>query len=465
MTRRVGGRSNKAWAGRQSSEVFREGLIHLRTWSHIMEDATVLVIGSGGREHALCLALTQSTRVGSIHCSPGNAGTALLGVNHRLENNATSTIISLAKKLNTDLIVVGPEAPLCEGLADACAEQGLACFGPVAALAHLEGSKLHAKQTMRAAGVPTADFQTLDEASNIEAALDAYAGQPWVVKRNVLAGGKGVVVTSDRSEAKDFIESSIALDGMVILEAFLPGEEASMLVIMDGSSYVSLPASQDHKRAYDGDQGPNTGGMGAYCPAPIVTSEVSEKIHRRILQPMHDHLASQPTPYRGVLFVGLMIDEHDDPYVVEFNVRFGDPECQVTLPLIKTDLYEILHGAANDRLKDVKVDFHHASALTVVLASEGYPASPIKGRTIQGLEAGMGRMNYGSSWINIAGVSMSEKDTYIASGGRVLACTGLATSLGEAHEIAYAILSTLELEGGHYRRDIGFRAISGANGI
>ncbi len=423
-----------------------------------MDKATVVVVGSGGREHALCLSLDSSPQVGSIHCVPGNAGTARMATNHA-NDMTTPSLVALFQDLDADLVVVGPEAPLCAGLADACAEHGLACFGPVAALAHLEGSKLHAKQTMHAAGVPTAAYQRLDAVSDVEAALDAYAGHPWVVKRDVLAGGKGVVVTEDRHEAKRFIESSIQTDGFVLLEAFLPGEEASMLVIMDGTAYRALPASQDHKRAYDGDKGPNTGGMGAYCPAPVVSPSVHKKIISRIVAPMHQHLSSLAIPYRGVLFIGLMIDQQDDPYVVEFNVRFGDPECQVTLPLIETDMYALLHGAATETLDGVELHLRDGSAVTVVLASEGYPASPQKGRIIRGLADVVDGSNYGTAWVNFAGVSTDDAGDFIATGGRVLSCTALGNDVKATQQLAYELLANIDLEGGHFRTDIAHRAV------
>ena len=423
-----------------------------------MTGATVIVVGGGGREHALCLSLDASPNVASLHCVPGNAGTARMATNHSVEMS-TSALVDLFVHLNADLVVVGPEAPLCDGLADACQNAGIACFGPVAALAHLEGSKLHAKQAMQAAGVPTASYVRLDSTTNLDAALDAFAGQPWVVKRDVLAGGKGVVVTSDRDEAKTFIEFSIKADGYVLLEAFLPGEEASMLVVMDGTAYRTLPASQDHKRAYDNDEGPNTGGMGAYCPAPVVSPAVHAKVVERIVEPMHAHLSSQTTPYRGVLFIGLMIDELGDPYVVEFNVRFGDPECQVTLPLVATDMYDLLHGAATDRLHEVELEVHDDVALTVVLASEGYPASPIKGRHIDGLSEVLAEEAYGGAWINFAGVAQNDDGHFIASGGRVLSCTARGSDLQSTHDQAYALLHKITLEGGHHRTDIGHRAM------
>ena len=342
---------------------------------------TVLVVGGGGREHALCLALSTSASIDEIHTTPGNAGTEHYGTNHTIAASDIAGLVNLSMQLDVDFVVVGPEAPLCAGLADQLLEAGIPCFGPQQVHAELEGSKLFAKKAMDAAGVPTADYDVLDATSNIDAYLDARSKEPWVIKRDVLAGGKGVVVTDDRIEAVAFIQQSIETDGHVLLERFLPGEEASMLVVMDSSGYVCLPPSQDHKRVFDGDKGPNTGGMGAYCPAPVVTEAIHRKTIERIVEPMFSHLSSMNIPYRGVLYVGLMIDEHGDPYVVEFNVRFGDPECQVTLPLIDGDVGELLYAASNDQLSSLEVAFQPQHALTVVLASEGYPQSAIKGRS------------------------------------------------------------------------------------
>ena len=424
-----------------------------------MSGRTVLVVGSGGREHALCLSLSAADSVGDLHCAPGNVGTSLLAENHDVSASDIDGLLALAESLSADLVVVGPEAPLCDGLADRLNEAGIACFGPVAALAHLEGSKVHAKQVMEKAGVPTAAFYLLDSSSDVDAALAEYSANPWVIKRDVLAGGKGVVVTSDIEEAKEFITSSIQTDGHVLLEQFLPGEEASMLVVMDGSGYVCLPASQDHKRVSEGDVGLNTGGMGAYCPAPVLTPEIFEKVDTRIVQKMHEYLSAEPTPYRGVLYVGLMITESGEPSVVEFNVRFGDPECQVTLPLVSSDMGELLFAAATDSLSDFAVEFHSAHALTVVLANEGYPGTPVKGRPIIGLDStNAGLPAVGAAWVNHAGVGGSA-DEPIATGGRVLSCSAMAGSLKEAAELAYERLNSLELEGSHFRRDIGHRAL------
>ena len=417
---------------------------------------SVLVVGGGGREHALCLALSESTSIREIHTAPGNAGTLHFGTNHAVSASDIDGVLELAKDLNIDFVVVGPEAPLCDGLADQLRSIGIPCFGPQELHAELEGSKLYAKKAMDAAGVPTAEYDVIDASSDIQACLDARSHEPWVIKRDVLAGGKGVVVTENREEAVEFIQQSLHTDGHILLERFLPGEEASMLVVMDKSGYVCLPPSQDHKRAFDGDVGPNTGGMGAYCPAPVVTEEIHRKVIQRIVEPMFSHLSSMEVPYRGVLYVGLMIDEHGDPYVVEFNVRFGDPECQVTLPLIDSDVGEILFGAANDQLANMNVSFKNQHALTVVLASEGYPQSAIKGRTIDGVNTSQDSR---STWISHAGTGLDSEGNLVSTGGRVLSVTSVAESLEKARDMSYHRLSEIDLEGSHHRLDIGHRAL------
>ncbi|MGB0173721.1 MAG: phosphoribosylamine--glycine ligase [Candidatus Poseidoniaceae archaeon] len=417
---------------------------------------SVLVVGGGGREHALCLALSESDSIQEIHIAPGNAGTQFYATNHDVSASDIAGLVHLSKQLDVDFVVVGPEAPLCDGLADQLLEAGIPCFGPQQAHAELEGSKLFAKKAMDAAGVPTADYDVLDASSNIDACLDARSKEPWVIKRDVLAGGKGVVVTDNRTEAVEFIRQSIETDGHVLLERFLPGEEASMLVVMDKSGYACLPPSQDHKRVFDEDKGPNTGGMGAYCPAPVVTEAIHRKTIERIVEPMFSHLSSMAIPYRGVLYVGLMIDERGDPYVVEFNVRFGDPECQVTLPLIDGDVGELLYAASNDKLSNLKVAFHPHHALTVVLASEGYPQSAIKGRIIFGAEHAEDTQE---TWISHAGTARDEEDNLVSSGGRVLSVTSVAETLQKAHDLSYQRMQHIQLDGSHYRTDIGHRAL------
>lgn len=417
---------------------------------------SVLVVGGGGREHALCLALAKSTSIGEIHTSPGNAGTLHFGQNHDVAATDVTGLLGLVQDYLIDFVVVGPEAPLCEGLADELISRGIPCFGPQQLHAELEGSKLFAKRAMDAAGVPTAEYDVLDVDSDLEAHLEARSHQPWVIKRDVLAGGKGVVVTSNRDEALDFIQKSIQSDGHVLLERFLPGEEASMLVVMDKSGYVCLPPSQDHKRAYDGDQGPNTGGMGAYCPAPVVTDAIHGKVIQRIVEPMFDYLSSMEIPYRGVLYVGLMIDEKGDPYVVEFNVRFGDPECQVTLPLIESDVGHLLFSASTDSLSESTWEFNNRHALTVVLASEGYPQTAVKGRLIQGVERSL---DTSDNWVSHAGTALDENGRLISSGGRVLAVTSISESLRKSRDMSYQRMQEISLEGSHHRTDIGHRAL------
>ncbi|PXF24485.1 MAG: phosphoribosylamine--glycine ligase [Methanobacteriota archaeon] len=422
-----------------------------------MSGAIVLVVGGGGREHALAIGLAASPSVAEVHVVPGNAGTASMATNHSLPDSDVKGLVELAEQLDCDLVVVGPEGPLVAGLADMLRTKGIPCFGPHSAGAELEGSKLHAKQVMQQNGVPTGGVQIIDDATQIEAALDSFQ-PPWVVKRDVLAGGKGVTVTDDRDVAREAIASAIDSDSFVLLEEFLSGEEASMLVLLDESGWVALPASQDHKRVGEGDTGPNTGGMGAYAPAPVVTDAVRDKVFERIVEPMHGWLSAQETPYRGCLYVGLMIDEDDDPYVVEYNVRFGDPETQVTIPLISSDLYQLLLAVAEGRVADTTPEFSDSHALTVVLASQGYPGPPRTGLPIS--LASEVLVDAGSSaLVHHAGTGHDEQGRLVASGGRVLASTGIGSSLEEARDAAYDLLAGIELEGSHYRRDIGHRAL------
>jgi len=417
---------------------------------------TVLIVGGGGREHALAIGLEASPSVGAVHVAPGNAGTAMMATNHAVSASDVDGQIALAQSLGASLVVVGPEAPLATLLSDALRAIGIPSFGPHAAGAMLEGSKDFAKRVMLDLNIPTAGVQHVSADTEIEACLDLW-GSPWVIKRDVLAGGKGVVVTEDRAEALEFIRNSLETDEMVLIEEFLAGEEASMLVMMDESAFVALPCSQDHKRVGEGDVGLNTGGMGAYAPAPVVTAAVRARAIVEIVEPMHAHLSAQDVPYRGCLYVGLMIDADGAPSVVEYNVRFGDPETQVTVPLIASDLGELLLAVAEGRLADSMPTFSEEHALTVVLAAEGYPGPPEKGRTITGdlsvLHEGAGR-----AFIHHAGTSLSE-DTLISTGGRVLASTGIAPSLEAARALAYRKLSKVELEGAHFRRDIGHRAL------
>ncbi len=417
----------------------------------------VLIVGSGGREHALALSLSESGSVNHVHSCPGNAGTAISGTNHNVDSMDIEGIINLAKKLNIDLVVVGPEAPLVAGLSDRLLEEEIPCFGPNSIGAKLEGSKLYAKKIMQSVKVPTAGLILIENIDRINESLDNYS-PPWVVKRDVLAGGKGVVVTSDRNEAFNALCNGIELDGKVLLEEFLFGEEASVLVVMDESGYVCLPASQDHKRLLDGDNGPNTGGMGAYAPAPIYTPAVEQRTISEIIEPMHHFLRNQDVPYRGCLYVGLMIDENGAPFVVEFNVRFGDPETQVTLPLISSDLGELLMSCANGKISECDYSISSYSSATIVLSSEGYPSNSITGRVINGTDI---RIEEGeiSAFVHYAGTVISDDGTLVSNGGRVLAATGIAPNLGTAVEAAYEVIENIELEGSYFRKDIAHKGL------
>tara|TARA_Y100001970_G_scaffold69313_1_gene88409 strand:- start:17845 stop:19113 length:1269 start_codon:yes stop_codon:yes gene_type:complete len=422
-----------------------------------MGGITVLVIGGGGREHALAIGLAESDLVGSIHCCPGNSGTAKVGINHNLSLDDIDGIVKLAKNIKTDLVVVGPEGPLVAGLSDILTELQIPCFGPHSEAALLEGSKLHAKEIMNSLNIPTGGVIILNSESDIKQALSSFK-PPWVIKRDVLAGGKGVVVTEEISEAEDFIIQSINTDDFVLLEEFLIGEEASMLVIMDESGYVCLPASQDHKRIGEGDTGLNTGGMGAYAPAPIVTPAVKQRVEDEIVGPMHHYLRNQDKPYRGVLYVGLMINEEGAPSVVEFNVRFGDPETQVTIPLIESDLAELLLATAEGRLSSIDPKFSNKSAVTVVLASKGYPKESLTGLPIKGADSQIEEGEI-KAFIHHAGSDFNDQGELISTGGRVLAATAISSDLRSAVEAAYAVIDEIELDGSHYRRDIAFRAL------
>ena len=419
----------------------------------------VLIIGSGGREHALAVGLSESNSVRNIHCCPGNYGTSQIGINHDIDITNIDLILNLSTKLDIDLVVVGPEAPLVAGLSDKLNQNGISCFGPNQECSRLEGSKLYAKNLMSKLKIPTGKFIEISEPSKIDDYLEMFKS-PWVVKRDVLAGGKGVLVTENRDEAIDFIHSSIETDGMVLLEEFLSGEEASMLVLMDESGFVALPCSQDHKRVGEGDVGLNTGGMGAYAPAPIVTTEVQNAVISQIVEPMYSYLSSQEIPYRGCLYVGLMINSEGCPFVVEYNVRFGDPETQVTIPLISSDLCDLLLAVANGELSNSMPTFSDAHALTVVLAAEGYPGTPVKGRSITGdADTGWSMFSDGKSIIHHAGTGLVD-GVLVSTGGRVLAGTGISgNSLKNARELAYNRLSEVQLEGSFFRRDIGHKVL------
>jgi phosphoribosylamine--glycine ligase len=419
----------------------------------------ILVIGSGGREHAIAWKLAQSPRVQKIYVAPGNAGTAL---EPGVENVALSTIsewLDFAKKQKIQLTVVGPEAPLAAGVVDAFREAGLAIFGPTRAAAQLEASKDFAKAFMARHRIPTARYATFDSSEQAKAYIDAQ-GAPIVVKADGLAAGKGVVVAATREEAHAAIDRILGEKALgeagsrVVIEDFLEGEEASFIVMCDGAHVLPLATSQDHKRLRDGDQGPNTGGMGAYSPAPVVTPKVHSRVMREIIQPVVQGMAAEGAPYVGFLYAGLMIDRQGNPKTLEFNCRLGDPETQPILVRLKSDLVELIEGALAGRLDHAEADWDRRSALGVVLAAAGYPEEPRKGDRIDGLPKPSAACRVFHAGTRLEGKSV------VTNGGRVLCVTALGDSVKMARAAAYEAIERIRFAGMQFRRDIGARALA-----
>ena len=405
-----------------------------------------MLIGSGGREHALAAALNRDTTLEELHVAPGNPGIAEIALCHDIDTTDNNAVVALATKLNIDLVVVGPEKPLVNGLADALNIANIACFGPSKAAAQLEGSKDFAKQVMRDAGVPTAKSFTCNNRTEIEKALDAF-GAPYVVKHDGLAAGKGVVVTNDRDEA---IEHAL-LSPQVVIEEFLDGPEVSLFGISDGTTVIAMQPAQDFKRAHDGDLGPNTGGMGAYSPLPWAPDNIMEETLDQVLNPTIKEMAARGTPFVGLLYAGLALTPRGTR-VIEFNARFGDPETQVLLPRLKTPLAQLLFAAATKNLNNFgELEWSDDSAVTVVLASPGYPSDPKVGEPITGIQT-----NSNSSVFH-AGTQLRDGVLHSA-GGRVLTVTGLGSDLTQARDAAYRTISRISLAGSHYRSDIALNA-------
>jgi phosphoribosylamine--glycine ligase len=405
----------------------------------------ILLVGSGGREHALALGLQADPSCTELHCAPGNPGIAEVATIHPVLITDNSAIIDLAKKLAVDLVVIGPEVPLVNGVADGLRAAGFAVFGPSKAAAQLEGSKDFAKGVMRDAGVPTARSFTCQSQIEIEKALDTF-GAPYVVKDDGLAAGKGVVVTDDRAKA---LEHALACK-RVVIEEFLNGPEISLFGISDGRNVLPMQPVQDFKRAYEGDEGPNTGGMGAYSPLPWAPDDIMEETYEKVLAPVIAEMAARGTPFIGLLYAGLALTDHGLK-VIEFNARFGDPETQVLIPLLATPLAQLLYKAATDSLDDVALSWRDESAVTVVLAAQGYPESPKTNGAITKIPS------ISKTQIFHAGTSLNGVGL-ISSGGRVLTVTGLGSDLTEARDRAYRAISQIELEGSFYRSDIAFNA-------
>jgi phosphoribosylamine--glycine ligase len=406
----------------------------------------VLLIGSGGREHALASALKRDPSLEELHVAPGNPGIAEIATCHRTNTDDNAAVIALAESLEIDLVVIGPEKPLVQGLADDLRKAGFAVFGPSQAAAEIEGSKDFAKKVMRDAGVPTARSFTCHNREEIEKALDVF-GAPYVVKHDGLAAGKGVVVTEDRAAA---LEHAL-LSPRVVIEEFLDGPEVSLFGISDGKNVLAMQPAQDFKRASDGDLGPNTGGMGAYSPLPWAPDDIVEETLENVLKPTIAEMAARGTPFVGLLYAGLALT-NKGTRVIEFNARFGDPETEVLLPRLQTPLAQLLLKAATRDLKDhPPLVWSDQSAVTVVLASEGYPTSPKIGALLTGINAIEG------SEVFHAGTTL-DGTILKSSGGRVLAITGLGSDLTEARDKAYRVLSAITLQGSHYRSDIALNA-------
>lgn len=422
----------------------------------------ILVIGSGGREHALVHALNGNAGAAGagadeheLHVAPGNAGIAGLATQHALDVTDGAATVALAREIGADLVVIGPEQPLVAGVADALREADIAVFGPSKAAAALEGSKAFAKDVMAAAGVRTADARQVTDAADIDAALDAF-GPTYVVKDDGLAGGKGVVVTPDRAAAREHAEAVLAAGNPVLFESFLEGPEVSLFCLVDGETVVPLLPAQDHKRAYDNDEGPNTGGMGAYTPLPWLPAGGVQRIVDEVVAPVAAEMVRRGTPYSGLLYAGLAWGAKG-PAVVEFNARFGDPETQAVLALLNTPLAEVLYATATGTLHEIEpLDWQDGYAVTVVLAADGYPASPRKGDAI----TAEGELLDDPAHVLHAGTS-SEGTGYVSAGGRVLNVIGTGASLEEAVTSAYETIGRIELDGSFYRRDIARPAIDG----
>ena len=422
----------------------------------------VLVTGSGGREHALAWKLAQSGRISEVLVAPGNAGTAREpGVrNVPLEADENARLVAFAITEDVELVIPGPEAPLVAGLVDQMERAGMPCFGPTAAAARLEGSKVFSKEVLDAAGAPTAGYR---EFTGLEAALQHVEERPapMVVKADGLAAGKGVIVAGTRQQARaaltEMLEAGSFGDAgrRVLVEDFLEGEEASFIALVDGEHVLPLASSQDHKARDDGDRGPNTGGMGAYSPAPVLDADVQARVMNEIMHPVVRVMRDNGTPFRGVLYAGLMISPDGAPRVLEFNVRFGDPECQPLMMRMRTDLLDLIEATREGRLDKIRVSWDPRSALGVVMASGGYPGSYAKGHEISGLDTA----DNSSVRVFHAGTAMNDGEV-VTAGGRVLCVTALGDSLPEARDRAYDAVSDVSFEGAFSRSDIGHRALA-----
>lgn len=414
----------------------------------------VLVIGSGGREHALCWKLRQSRRLDRLWCAPGNAGIAEVADCAPIDIADPAAVIAFCDANDVGLVVIGPEGPLVAGLADQLVAESIMVFGPGEAAARLEGSKAFTKSLCDRAGIPTAGYARFDAVAEAHAYIDG-SPLPIVVKADGLAAGKGVVIAESRDEARDAAARLLSQPGSaIVIEDFLSGEEASFFAICDGEHAVAFGSAQDHKRVGEGDTGPNTGGMGAYSPAPVMTDAMTDRTMREIIEPTVRMMAADGMPFRGILFAGLMIGA-DGPKLIEYNVRFGDPECQVLMARLESDLLEILYATVSGQLDTVKPIWRDAAALAVVMAANGYPGTPDTGSTIDGIQAAQAT----GATVFHAGTARGDDGKLVAAGGRVLAVTAIGDSVTKARAAAYAGVDAIDWPGGFCRRDIGWRAI------
>ncbi|GGO56374.1 phosphoribosylamine--glycine ligase [Streptomyces daqingensis] len=414
----------------------------------------ILVIGGGAREHALCRSLSLDPEVTALHCAPGNAGIAEVATLHAVDalDGAAVSVLAETPQVKADLVVIGPEAPLVAGVADAVRARGIAVFGPSAEAARLEGSKAFAKDVMAAAGVPTARSHVCTTPEEADAALDAF-GPPYVVKDDGLAAGKGVVVTGDVEEARAHARAC----ERVVVEEFLDGPEVSLFAVTDGESVVPLQPAQDFKRAYDGDEGPNTGGMGAYSPLPWADPGLVREIEQSVLQPTVDEMRRRGTPFSGLLYAGLALTSRG-LRVIEFNARFGDPETQAVLARLRTPLAGLLYAAATGRLAEFPpLRWSDEAAVTVVVAARDYPSAPRTGDVVEGLEE-VAERDAPGAYVLHAGTKRDAGNRVVSAGGRVLSVTATGDGLREARERAYAAVGRIGLDGSHHRRDIAAKA-------
>ncbi|MBY6685422.1 phosphoribosylamine--glycine ligase [Rhodococcus sp. BP-149] len=411
----------------------------------------VLVIGSGAREHALLIALAADPEVSAVMCAPGNAGIETVAQTYPVDVASGEAVVSLARERGADLVVIGPEVPLVLGVADAVREAGIACFGPSAAAARIEGSKAFAKDVMASAGVRTATSEVVDTPALLDAALNRF-GPTWVVKDDGLAAGKGVVVTQDRLTARAHAAELLELGHPVLLESFLSGPEVSLFCLVDGETVVPLLPAQDHKRVGEGDTGPNTGGMGAYTPLPWLPDSMVQRIVDEVVAPVAAEMVARGCPFTGLLYAGLAVDG-EGPAVIEFNCRFGDPETQAVLALLDSPLGAALYAASTGTLADLPpLQWKQGSAVTVVLAAENYPGRPRTGDAITGAE---------NPGVLHAGTAHGRNGGLVSAGGRVLSVVGTGADLAAARTEAYDIMARVSLTGGHFRTDIGLSAVEG----